>query len=133
MLKQARKPIRVAIVGNVPQRHKNAAVRFVAHCLGSYKNNEVEIISERLGGFADQYGRSNQIAVKHIEADWHKNGRKAGVLCNNEISRDATHVIALWDGRSWGMRHLIQLAQKNCKAVRVWNTRTGKHDRTYYL
>ena len=131
-MSKPRRVIRVAIMGTVPEQKMATAAQFVHRCLQQYPKEEIEIISARVGGFADRFGRDNQLPVKHIEADWHRNGRLAGVLCDREILRDATHLIAFWDGRTDGMKHLIQLGQKRCKAVRVWNTRIGKHDRTYY-
>lgn len=46
-------------------------------------------------------------------ADWDKHGKAAGYLRNKEMAHHATHLIAFWDGKSKGTKHMIDLA-KNC-------------------
>lgn len=61
--------------------------------------------------------------VHYIEhpADWQKHGKKAGMIRNLDIVKDAHSVLAFWNGKSKGTKHTLGLAQslgKNIKVVR---------------
>lgn len=52
--------------------------------------------------------------------DWIKYGKSAGFIRNEEIVRQADHVVAFWDGASKGTKHTIDLAIKAGKPVDVY-------------
>jgi uncharacterized phage-like protein YoqJ len=53
-------------------------------------------------------------------ADWIKYGKSAGYIRNEEIVRQADHVVAFWDGESKGTKHTIDLAIKAGKPVDIY-------------
>jgi len=46
-------------------------------------------------------------------ADWDKNGKAAGYIRNEEMAKYADALIAFWDGKSKGTKHMIDLANKH--------------------
>ena len=65
--------------------------------------------------FAKQYG------FKYIEypADWSKYGKRAGYLRNVDIVKNSDFIIALWDGKSRGTQHSINIARSMGKDVYI--------------
>ena len=80
------------------------------------KNNEpVEIISggargaDRLGEkFADRFTLTKNV----VPAEWDKYGKSAGYRRNQEMADIASHCIVLWDGKSRGTGHMLDLARQ---------------------
>lgn len=68
---------------------------------------------------AIRYAAENNYRVLEFPADWDKYGRKAGYLRNVEMARAATHLIAFWDGKSRGTKHMIDIARDHGLTVRV--------------
>jgi hypothetical protein len=73
---------------------------------------DIEVVSGCARG-ADQLGErwadERGYPVKRFPADWHKHGKRAGYLRNEEMAGYATHLVAFWDGRSRGTKHMIDL------------------------
>lgn len=59
--------------------------------------------------FAKQYG----LAIKYFPADWDTHGKSAGYRRNKQMAEYADSLIAFWDGKSKGTKHMIDLA-KDC-------------------
>lgn len=84
------------------------------HCdkmLGRIKN--LEIVSGTAKGadkLGEQYANERGYAVRQFPADWDKYGRAAGYKRNAEMARYADALIAFWDGKSRGTKHMIDLA-----------------------
>lgn len=58
-----------------------------------------------------------QWAIKHIKnihycpANWNKHGKSAGYIRNAEMADIADALIAIWDGKSKGTKHMIDIAK----------------------
>lgn len=65
------------------------------------------------------WAESHRIPVAKFPADWDKHGRQAGYLRNVQMGNYAEALIAIWDGRSRGTRHMIDIATKNGLKVYV--------------
>ena len=64
---------------------------------------------DRIGKlWADDYG----YPVKTYPADWDNFGKSAGYRRNEEMVKNADALIAFWDGKSPGTKHMIDLALK---------------------
>lgn len=65
---------------------------------------------------ADQYGerwaKEKGLPIKKFPANWNTHGRSAGYIRNAEMAQNAEALIALWDGKSRGTKHMIDLAEK---------------------
>ena len=71
---------------------------------------------DRLG---ERYAQENGLECVRYPADWDRHGRSAGYKRNELMAKNATHLIAFWDGQSRGTMHMINLAGKAGLIVRV--------------
>lgn len=58
------------------------------------------------------WAKEHDIPVKEFPANWSKYGKRAGYLRNQEMANYADALIAVWDGRSVGTRHMIDIAKE---------------------
>ena len=66
------------------------------------------------------YGASMEgVALEKYPAKWEKYGRSAGYKRNIEIAENADALVALWDGKSKGTKHMIDIAISNGLIVYV--------------
>ena len=54
----------------------------------------------------------NDVPVERFPADWNQFGKSAGYRRNAEMAANAEALVALWDGKSRGTMHMIDLAKK---------------------
>jgi len=84
--------------------------------------DKVEIVSGAARG-ADELGElyavENHLNLRRFHADWDGLGNSAGYIRNEEMAKYADALIAFWDGRSRGTKHMIDLARKYNLKVRV--------------
>lgn len=66
-----------------------------------------------------QYAKEKSLPVIIMKADWDKHGRKAGYLRNKAMADVAHALIAVWDGKSLGTKHMIDIARKKGLMVYV--------------
>jgi len=83
------------------------------------------IITEVVSGTArgadqlgEEYADNNGIPIKPFEPDWTKYGKRAGFIRNADMGNYAQGLIALWDGKSRGTKHMIDYATK--KELKVY-------------
>jgi hypothetical protein len=72
------------------------------------------VVSGMAGGvdtLAVRYAGDNGLPCDRFPADWRKWGRSAGYRRNAEMAEHADALIAVWDGRSPGTRHMIGVAK----------------------
>ena len=64
----------------------------------------------------EQWAKANSIALKYYPAQWDKYGKMAGYLRNIQMAENADALVALWDGKSKGTKHMIDIVtEKNLK------------------
>jgi hypothetical protein len=82
-----------------------------------------EIISGGARGadrVAEVWAKSNSVPITVFTPDWEKNGRRAGVLRNNQmLDTNPDLVLAFWDGLSKGTKHTIDEARRRNIRVKV--------------
>ena len=66
-----------------------------------------------------RYASENILDVDEYPADWDKYGKKAGYMRNVEMAENADALIAFWDGKSKGTRHMIDIATERNLPIRV--------------
>jgi hypothetical protein len=66
------------------------------------------------------YAFSNDIPIEEFPADWEHNGKAAGILRNKEMGDYAEALIAFWDGKSKGTKHMIDYMKSLNKPVTVY-------------
>ena len=83
----------------------------------------LEIVSGTARG-ADALGAdwatANWVRLKEFPADWDKYGKGAGYVRNEEMAIYANVLVAFWDGKSRGTKHMIDLAHKHGLEVHVY-------------
>jgi len=91
---------------------------------GLGKESDTEIVSGAARG-ADKVGEmlaSNyNLPCKRFPANWDLHGKSAGYKRNAEMAEYADGLLAFWDGKSKGTKHMIDLANKKGLNVKVVN------------
>ncbi len=58
------------------------------------------------------YATSVGLPIRRFPADWTLFGKAAGHIRNRKMLDEADALIAVWDGRSPGTKHMIHIAQE---------------------
>ena len=86
-----------------------------------FNNKAIKVISGMATG-ADtlgiRYADEHKLTKILFPANWKEYPRIAGFLRNNDMLSIATHLIAFWDGKSSGTKHMIEIAKM--KGIPVW-------------
>jgi len=101
----------------------------LCEALKQFKLNPTLVISGTAKG-ADQLGeywaKEHNIPIKRFPADWNRFGRKAGYIRNLNMAYNADALLAFWDGKSKGTKHMIDIAKKRGLQVYVRRFDDGK-------
>ena len=62
---------------------------------------------DRLG---ERWAKEHGVPVKKFSAEWDKYGRSAGYKRNRQMAEYADALVVLWDGKSPGTKHMIDIA-----------------------
>ena len=62
---------------------------------------------DRMG---ERYAKYYKIPLKRFPANWDKYGKSAGIIRNNDMAKYADALIAIWDLKSKGTKHMIDIA-----------------------
>lgn len=95
---------------------------FVAMEESGFKDRVTEVVSgtargvDRLG---EAWANANYIPIKKFPADWNGHGKSAGYLRNAQMAEYADALVALWDGKSRGTKHMIDLANRRGIPVHI--------------
>lgn len=75
-----------------------------------------EVVSGKARGIdtlGEEWAKANNIPVAEFPvraADWKRYGKRAGYLRNQQMGEYADALIAIWDGKSRGTVHMIDIA-----------------------
>lgn len=92
--------------------------------------DRIRIISGTARGadkLGEQYAKIAHYELSKFPADWDKLGKRAGYVRNAEMAKFAVEddsygvLIAFWDGKSRGTKHMIDLAKRYGLEVHVVN------------
>ncbi len=67
---------------------------------------------------AIEYADEKGILCRKFPANWDEHGKSAGYIRNAEMAEEGDILIAMWDGKSRGTRHMIDLAVR--KGLKVF-------------
>src|SRR3990167_9562180 len=70
----------------------------------------------------EEWAIKNKIAVRRFPAQWEKHGKSAGFIRNTEMGDEADALIAIWDGKSRGTKHMVDYATKKKISVFLFRT-----------
>jgi hypothetical protein len=68
-----------------------------------------------------RFARENNIPLEVYKADWNKFGKRAGIIRNNEMAKNAGALIAVWDGTSQGTHNMISVARNKQLKVELYD------------
>jgi len=81
-----------------------------------------EVVSGRAPGVdraGEDYALYLGIPVKLYPANWSKHGKSAGYKRNEKMAEYADALIAIWDGKSKGTQHMINIMRGLGKPIYV--------------
>lgn len=94
------------------------------------KMGDVEIVCGKARGadsLGEQYAKERGIPVRYFPADWRTLGQSAGYQRNTQMAQYADALVAFWDGRNKGTKHMIDTAQRFKLDIRVVLTERGEY------
>lgn len=68
----------------------------------------------------EYYARCNNLPVKQFIPKWDMLGKAAGFWRNDEMAKYADALVAIWDGKSKGTKHMIDAMTKLGKPIYVY-------------
>lgn len=86
------------------------------------KQKDVEIVSGTARGadeLGEKYAKEKGFKLKQFPADWDKYKKGAGYIRNKQMAEYADSLIAFWDGKSKGTKHMIDLAKEHNLKIRI--------------
>lgn len=88
------------------------------------KTHNVVVISGNAKGadsLGEKYSNDEDLDLEIFPADWKKFGKSAGFRRNEQMAEFADALIAFWDGKSRGTKHMIDTATEKGMNVKVVN------------
>lgn len=82
-----------------------------------------EVVSGTAAGpdsIGEVWAVQNNIKVQQFKPHWDEFGKVAGFIRNKEMGDYATHLLAIWDGKSKGTKQMIDYMNSLKKPVRIW-------------
>ncbi|MCP3924900.1 MAG: DUF2493 domain-containing protein [Desulfobacterales bacterium] len=122
---ESQKSYKVIIAGS----RTNITYENVIHAIAHAPFNIKEIVSGTARGvdqFGEEFGKVNNIPIKKFPAEWERHGKSAGYKRNIEMAEYADALIAVWDSKSKGTKHMIDLMKRVGKEVYVMEVEYGK-------
>lgn len=83
--------------------------------------DSIEIVSGNARGadrLGERFAKETGLKVKTFPADWNRLGKRAGYVRNADMAKYASEhdgigmLVAFWDGKSRGTKHMIDLANR---------------------
>ena len=86
--------------------------------------DDIKIVCGKARGadtIGENFAKEFNYQILEYPADWHKYGRSAGYIRNEEMAKVSQVLIAFWDGKSKGTKHMINLAKKYNLEIHIIN------------
>ena len=92
------------------------------------KDYNVIIVSGHARGadlLGEKYAQDEGFPLEIYLADWKKFGKSAGFRRNEQMAEVADALIAFWDGKSHGTKHMIEIMENKNLLVKIVNYETS--------
>lgn len=106
--------MKIAIIGS-----RNITVNNIGNYLPDGTDEVVSGGARGIDNCARIYAEKHNLKLKEFLPDYDRYGRRAPLIRNLEIIEYADEVIAFWDGKSRGTKHVIDNCNKKHKKVTV--------------
>lgn len=97
----------------------------LCHPTDHYFNEDItEVISGCASGIdhaAIVWAKNNNIPVRKMPADWKHKGITAGFQRNEEMAKLCDYAIIIWDKKSRGTQHMMDMLHKYDKEYLLWD------------
>ena len=106
--------IRIIVAGS-RDYHDYELMESIIDAVRMRENKPVAIVSGGARGadkLGEKYAKEHNLELHIYEANWSKYGRGAGFVRNEEMADNADMLLAFWDGKSNGTKHMIRTARK---------------------
>lgn len=119
------KIFRVIIAGGRDFNNYEFAKNKINYVLQNKMNNDTNLIiicggacgADKIG---ERFAKENGIEIQYYLANWSTFGKSAGYIRNKQMADNADALIAFWDGKSSGTKHMIDLAKKYGLKTRIF-------------
>lgn len=121
------RPFRIIVAGSrdIPTNKDYLREYFNRLDALSKSKSNIEVVSGTARG-GDRVGENWAYARDHklvkFPADWQYHGLSAGYKRNEEMAEYADALVAIWDRKSKGTKHMINIAKREGLAVRIIST-----------
>lgn len=75
--------------------------------------------------YGEKYAQDEGFSLEVFLANWNKFGKSAGFRRNEQMAEVSDALIAFWDGKSHGTKHMIEIMENKKLLVRVVNYETS--------
>ena len=102
--------------------HKLLANKLIKITSEDLKDYIVSIVSGMARGadmMAYDFAIQHQVAIYEFPANWDKFGKSAGYRRNAEMANFSQGLLAFWDGKSHGTKHMIDAARSKKLLVKI--------------
>lgn len=109
---------KLAIIGSRGFTDYNLLSSYIKNILNI--NNISIIISGGAVGadsLGERFADDNNIKKQIFYPEWNKYGKSAGMRRNVDIIKNADLIFAFWDGKSYGTKNSLELAEKYNKKI----------------
>jgi len=99
------------------------------YMLQNQNSAEIEIVSGTARGadkLGEQYAKEKGYKIAYFPADWDAFGKSAGYRRNVEMAEYGDVLIAFWDEKSTGTKHMIDIARDKGMRVKIAKYRKFK-------
>jgi len=106
---------RVIVAGGRDFNDYNLLKSKLDYALRNRIDEGITIVSGTARGadsLGERYAKEKGYPIDSKPADWNKYGKSAGYIRNKEMADNADALMAFWDGKSRGTRHMIDTALK---------------------
>lgn len=88
----------------------------------TYDEFDVSIVSGMARGadrLAWEFAKDNGVVCHEFPAKWNQYPRRAGFMRNEQMAQFSDGLLAFWDGKSPGTKHMIETMQRMGKPVHI--------------
>jgi hypothetical protein len=86
----------------------------LAHCITVVSGG-----AKGADALGELWGRENDLRVRVFPAKWDEYGKSAGYRRNVDMANHSEMLVAFWDGKSKGTKHMIDIALEKGLLVQV--------------
>lgn len=112
---------RVIIAGGREFNNYDGLVKTMDHLLKNIYD-EIQVVCGKARGadyLGERYAKERGYKIRYFPADWDTYGRSAGYRRNVEMANHADALVAFWDGKSHGTKHMIDIAKEKGLDIRI--------------